>query len=246
MEMVSRFKTMENFHEMTDVIVRDFINTLHKCRMFLDLTVEVKDLEDDVYVCGKCFPKGDKIVILKDGNTEVVNITGNSGMACIEAIWKGICKLYGINQMPVPRVAYDRLLEIATKLWDGLVQDDEDEAYEYIKNELDMTDDEMELLGIDAKKKDIQKVITYFDNKGFNIDEYQAEEFIDEFEVGALNNIELILNDEDLIERYLDLEYEKMSVLWGNITVSSLAEDICSENSREYYRLAEDIVIVWY
>ena len=52
---------------------------------------------------------------------------------------------------------YYRLEEIAGKAIDGLVQDDEDSAYEYFANEIEMDSDEAEYFGLDAELLDSYK-----------------------------------------------------------------------------------------
>ena len=45
-------------------------------------------------------------------------------------------------------VGYDRLEEIASKAIDGLIKDDPYEAEEYLRNEIEITDEEVEYFGI--------------------------------------------------------------------------------------------------
>ena len=47
---------------------------------------------------------------------------------------------------------YPRLEEIASKAIDGLVEDDEDTAYEYFANEIEMDSHELEYFGLDEEK----------------------------------------------------------------------------------------------
>ena len=47
---------------------------------------------------------------------------------------------------------YSRLEEIASKAIDGLVEDDEDTAYEYFANEIEMDSHELEYFGLDEEK----------------------------------------------------------------------------------------------
>lgn len=49
---------------------------------------------------------------------------------------------------------YPRLEEIASKAIDGLVEDDEETAYEYFANEIEMDSDEAEYFGLDAELLD--------------------------------------------------------------------------------------------
>lgn len=58
------------------------------------------------------------------------------------------------KQIPVQ---YYRLEEIAGKAIDGLIQDDEDSAYEYFANEIEMDSDEAEYFGLDAELLDSYK-----------------------------------------------------------------------------------------
>ena len=46
-------------------------------------------------------------------------------------------------------VPYERVLEIATLLKDGLVEDGADEAYEYMCNTVELSEEEAEALGLD-------------------------------------------------------------------------------------------------
>ena len=52
---------------------------------------------------------------------------------------------------------YSRLEEIASKAIDGLVQDDEDSAYEYFANEIEMDSHEAEYFGLNAELLDDYK-----------------------------------------------------------------------------------------
>ena len=52
---------------------------------------------------------------------------------------------------------YSRLEEIASKAVDGLVQDDEDSAYEYFANEIEMDSHEAEYFGLKAELLDDYK-----------------------------------------------------------------------------------------
>lgn len=52
---------------------------------------------------------------------------------------------------------YPRLEEIASKAIDGLIEDDEDSAYEYFANEIEMDSDEAEYFGLDAELLDSYK-----------------------------------------------------------------------------------------
>ena len=54
-------------------------------------------------------------------------------------------------------VQYYRLEEIAGKAIDGLVQDDEDSAYEYFANEIEMDSNEAEYFGLDKELLDSYK-----------------------------------------------------------------------------------------
>lgn len=52
---------------------------------------------------------------------------------------------------------YPRLEEIAGKAVDGLVEDDEDTAYEYFANEIEMDSHEAEYFGLSTKLLDVYK-----------------------------------------------------------------------------------------
>lgn len=52
---------------------------------------------------------------------------------------------------------YSRLEEIASKVIDGLVEDDEDTAYEYFANEIEMDSHEAEYFGLNAELLDDYK-----------------------------------------------------------------------------------------
>ena len=52
---------------------------------------------------------------------------------------------------------YYRLEEIASKAIDGLIQDDEDSAYEYFANEIEMDSDEAEYFGLNTELLDDYK-----------------------------------------------------------------------------------------
>lgn len=58
------------------------------------------------------------------------------------------------SQIPVQ---YYRLEEIAGKAIDGLIQDDEDSAYEYFANEMEMDSHEAEYFGLNAELLDDYK-----------------------------------------------------------------------------------------
>lgn len=49
---------------------------------------------------------------------------------------------------------FHRLCEIAAKAIDGLVEDDEETAYEYFANEIEMDSEEAEYFGLDAELLD--------------------------------------------------------------------------------------------
>lgn len=49
-------------------------------------------------------------------------------------------------------ISYSRMSEIATKLKDGLLEDDEESAMEYFENEVEMTGYEMEYFGIKERE----------------------------------------------------------------------------------------------
>ena len=49
---------------------------------------------------------------------------------------------------------YPRLEEIASKAIDGLIQDDEETAYEYLADEIEMDSHESEYFGLDDEKLD--------------------------------------------------------------------------------------------
>ncbi|RKI37930.1 hypothetical protein D7V86_21650 [bacterium D16-51] len=49
-------------------------------------------------------------------------------------------------------ISHERLLEIATLLKDGLLEDDADEAYEYMCDTVELSEEEAEVLGIDMDK----------------------------------------------------------------------------------------------
>ena len=51
-------------------------------------------------------------------------------------------------------IGYDRMTEIASKAIDGLREDDEDEAQEYCRNEIEMDDEELEFFGLEASDDD--------------------------------------------------------------------------------------------
>ena len=52
---------------------------------------------------------------------------------------------------------YPRLEEIASKAIDGLIEDDEETAYEYFANEIEMDSHEAEYFGLDAELLDDYK-----------------------------------------------------------------------------------------
>ena len=54
-------------------------------------------------------------------------------------------------------IQYFRLEEIASKAIDGLVQDDEDSAYEYFANEIEMDSHEAECFGLNNERLDDYK-----------------------------------------------------------------------------------------
>lgn len=58
------------------------------------------------------------------------------------------------KQIPVQ---YYRLEEIAGKAIDGLIQDDEESAYEYFANEIELDSDEAEYFGLNAELLDSYK-----------------------------------------------------------------------------------------
>ena len=58
------------------------------------------------------------------------------------------------KQIPVQ---YYRLEEIAGKAIDGLIEDDEETAYEYFAREIEMDSDEAEYFGLDAELLDSYK-----------------------------------------------------------------------------------------
>ena len=50
-----------------------------------------------------------------------------------------------------------RLEEIASKAIDGLIEDDEESAYEYLANEIELDSDEAEYFGLNAELLDSYK-----------------------------------------------------------------------------------------
>lgn len=55
------------------------------------------------------------------------------------------------------RLQYLRLEEIASKAIDGLIEDDEESAYEYLANEIELDSDEAEYFGLNAELLDSYK-----------------------------------------------------------------------------------------
>jgi hypothetical protein len=53
------------------------------------------------------------------------------------------------------QIPYDRLVELATKFKDGLLEDDEQSAYEYFDDECEMSDEEKDFFGIEIENEDI-------------------------------------------------------------------------------------------
>ena len=51
-------------------------------------------------------------------------------------------------------ISHERLLEIATLLKDGLLEDDADEAYEYLCDTVELSEEEAEALGLDMEEYD--------------------------------------------------------------------------------------------
>lgn len=49
-------------------------------------------------------------------------------------------------------ISHERLLEIATLLKDGLLEDDTDEAYEYMRGTVELSENEAEVLGLEMDK----------------------------------------------------------------------------------------------
>lgn len=49
-------------------------------------------------------------------------------------------------------ISHERLLEVATLLKDGLLEDDADEAYEYMSGTVELSENEAEVLGLDMDK----------------------------------------------------------------------------------------------
>ena len=52
---------------------------------------------------------------------------------------------------------FHRLCEIASKAIDGLIEDDEESAYEYLANEIELDSDEAEYFGLNAELLDSYK-----------------------------------------------------------------------------------------
>lgn len=49
-------------------------------------------------------------------------------------------------------ISHERLLEVAILLKDGLLEDDADEAYEYMHSTVELSENEAEVLGLDMDK----------------------------------------------------------------------------------------------
>ena len=64
---------------------------------------------------------------------------------------------YARTKTEIYRPNYYRLEEIASKAIDGLVEDDEDTAYEYFANEIEMDSHEAEYFGLSTKLLDVYK-----------------------------------------------------------------------------------------
>lgn len=56
---------------------------------------------------------------------------------------------YAKSQADEGRISYNRMSEIATKAIDGLFEDDSESAYEYCKDEIEMTEEEMDYFGVE-------------------------------------------------------------------------------------------------
>lgn len=244
--MTSVFRNEENFHEDVKMIARDFINTLHKCRMFLDLKVTIEILEAGIYIGDKYFACGDTIVVLEDGRKEAVNITGNSGMATIDAIWKGIQKVYDFNRpLPLPKVAYERVVEMARDMYDKIESlVGEGQAIDWMLG-LGYKEDELETIGINLAHVKINTVVEAFFKLGFDLDTDVAEYFLEVYTIDDLDNIEDVLTDEQVVESYFegDLDYHQMDIIRDHIDWENAARDIADQKG--YYRLTEDVNVVF-
>lgn len=73
-----------------------------------------------------------------------------SGMAKAEALFRTLdYYLMRTNEKHIP---WARMSEIATLLKDGLIEDDEEEAYRYMADVAELSDDEAEYFGLDMEK----------------------------------------------------------------------------------------------
>ena len=64
---------------------------------------------------------------------------------------------YARTKLELYQPSYYRLCEIASKAIDGLVEDDEDSAYEYFANEIEIDRHEAEYFGLNAELLDDYK-----------------------------------------------------------------------------------------
>ena len=70
-------------------------------------------------------------------------------------------------------IVYARLVEIATLLKDGLIEDDYDSAMEYMADTIELTEKEAEFLGIDYE--DMKKYSRYYEEEDGDWDALEDE-----------------------------------------------------------------------
>ena len=73
-----------------------------------------------------------------------------SGLTRAEALFKALD--YYLMRTNERHISWARMSEIATVLKDGLIEDDEEEAYRYMADVAELSDAEAEYLGLDMKQ----------------------------------------------------------------------------------------------
>lgn len=146
-----------------------YLHSLKTCRMFASLEAWFeKPTATEIRKIGRnareyCLNAGEIYVVLKDGVTEIVNITGSSGFGAIRDVHKAVERLYDIAEKPMeiekPRpISWDRLSELATMFKDGLELDDKESALKYFEDICEMSPSEMEYFGIEYKRYKVVEV----------------------------------------------------------------------------------------
>ena len=142
-------------------IVEKFEETLKLCRMFANLTVKFGTVKKSKDGCRHSFIECDasaeelpEYIQLVDGREELVCVEGNSGMAIISDMWRGVSRVYDFNRPP--KVPYERMEYIARETISFLLEDDRirsEEVVRFVNEVLELSQTEMSYFSLTKKMR---------------------------------------------------------------------------------------------